>query len=268
LTDRLGRGPMTSSHGRGACMGCRRRRRMPANRDTWPALSYNAGAGWDTHQLGLRCKMGDLLSASERDAMATPMLRQRLEPLGLTEIAPRRWIDGSKPPARRLFELQLLKGASLKACWGFSLDFVPHISGRSIRWHRSDKTARLDVIVDPVALPQPCFLYGPERLRVELDALLPDAVAAAQRDWGRDSTYEGMLDLIREIREKNTNCFGFRNYTQLPLAFAFLLAKTGNMVLAEQELEAYLAGDWIKDAEAAKLSRLLRESGGAGLTNG
>jgi hypothetical protein len=68
-----------------------------------------------------------------------------------------------------------------------------------------------------------------------------------------------MLELIREIREKNTNCFGFRNYTQLPLAFAFLLAKTGNMELAAQELEEYLAGDWIKVTEAAKLRRLLQQ---------
>jgi hypothetical protein len=205
--------------------------------------------------------MVELLSASERDAIATLMMRERLEPLGLAEIAPRRWIDGSKPPARRLFELQLLKGASLKACWGFSLDFVPHVTG-GIRWHRSDKTAKLDVIIDPVALPQPCFLYGPERFRVELEALLPEAVVGAQRDWDKGSTYEGMLELIRGIREKNTNCFGFRNYTQLPLAFAFLLAKTGSMELAGHELEEYLAGDWIKDAEAAKLRRLLRESVG------
>jgi hypothetical protein len=149
----------------------------------------------------------DLLSATERDSIATRMLRERLELLSLSEIAPRRWIDGSKPPARKLFEFQLLKGASLKACWGFSLDFVPHVSG-NIRWHRSDKTARLDVIIDPVALPQPCFLYGPEQFRIELETLLPDAVAGAKRDWSRGSTYDGMLDLIREVREKNTNCFG------------------------------------------------------------
>jgi hypothetical protein len=198
-----------------------------------------------------------LLSASERDAIANPMLRERLEPLGLTEVAPRRWIDGSKPPPRRLFELQLLKGASLKACWGFSLDFVPHVSGSSIRWHRSDKTARLDVIVDPVALPQPCFLYGPEQFRLDLAALLHDAVVTAQRDWERASTCKGMLELIREIREHNTNCFGYRNYTQLPLTFAFLNAKTGNLELAERALDEYLAGGRVKDAAAAKLRQLL-----------
>ncbi len=104
--------------------------------------------------------MIELLSAAERDAVIAPLLRERLEPLGFGEIAPRRWIDGSKPPARRLFELELLKGAGLKACWGFSLDFVPHLSGGRVRWHRSDKTAMLYVFVDPRALRQPTYLYG------------------------------------------------------------------------------------------------------------
>ena len=206
--------------------------------------------------------MVELLSASERDAVISPLLREHLEPLRLHEIARRRWIDGSRPPARRLFELQLLKGAALKACWGFSLDFVPHISGGTTRWHRSDKTAMLDIIVDPKALPQPSYLYGTGRLRADLVALLPVAVAAAQRDWERGSTYEGMLTIIRDIREQQTNCFGFRNYTQLPLASVFLLVKTGKLAMAERELEQHMAGDWLKEAAAQKLRQLLHESAG------
>jgi hypothetical protein len=206
--------------------------------------------------------MVELLSAADRDAVISPLLREHLEPLGLHETAPRRWIDGSKPPARRLFELQLLKGAALKACWGFSLDFVPHLSGGTTRWHRSDKTAMLDVFVDPKALPQPSYLFGVGRLRADLVALLPTAVAAARRDWERGSTYEGMLELIRAIREQHTNCFGFRNYTQLPLASAFLLAQIGKLEAAERELEEHLAGDWLKDAAATKLRQLLRASAG------
>lgn len=208
--------------------------------------------------------MVELLSATERDAIVTPLLRERLEPLGLSEIAPRRWIDGSKPPVRRVFELQLLKGACLKACWGFSLDFVPHLSGRSLRWHRSDRAARLDVIVDPVALPQPSYLFGSERLRAELRALLSEAVAAAQRDWARGSTYRGMLDLIGEIRAKGTNCFGFHNYTQFPLAFAFVAAKVGEVKLAERELEEYLTRDSVGEPVATKLRQLLRATRGVG----
>jgi hypothetical protein len=204
--------------------------------------------------------MIDLLSAEQRDAVIEPLLREYLQPLELTETAPRRWIHGSQPPARRLFELQLLKGAGLKACWGFSLDFVPHVSGGTVRWHRSEKAAMLDLIIDPVWLPQPTYLHGADRFRAELRALLHEAVAAAQRDWSRGSTYEGMLGLIREIREQHTNCFDYRNYTQLPLALAFLTAKTGDLESAERELDEYLTGGWVKEAAAARLRQLLRES--------
>ncbi|HKV41499.1 MAG TPA: hypothetical protein VJX67_19995 [Blastocatellia bacterium] len=80
-----------------------------------------------------------LLSAAERNAMIQSHLRELLAPLGLNEISPRRWVDGARPPARLIFELKLPTGAGLGALWGFSLDFVPHISGGSLRWHRSDK---------------------------------------------------------------------------------------------------------------------------------
>jgi hypothetical protein len=209
---------------------------------------------FDVQTAGVR-----LLSASDRDAVCTSLLRKRIGPLGLAEIAPRRWIDGSKPPVRRLFELQLLKGASLKACWGFSLDFVPHFSGGRCRWHRSDKVARLDVIVDPAAQPEACFLYGANRFRSELGFLLEQAVPAAKRDWARGATFAGMLDIIREIRERGTNCFGYRNYTQLPLACMFLAARVGDVALAERELEQYLQGDSLDEREANKLRRFVRE---------
>ncbi len=121
----------------------------------------------------------------------------------------------------------------------------------------------LDLIVDPVALPQPTFLYGADQLRRELRSLVPNAVGRGSRDWSRGATYDGMLAPIREIREQNTNCFPYRNYTQLPLAFAFLTAKTRKMASAERELEEYLAGDWLKEAAAARLRRLPRETVGA-----
>jgi hypothetical protein len=201
----------------------------------------------------------DILSASARDSLIGDFVRHWLEPLGLRQAAPRRWVDGSKAPVRKLFELQLLKGATFKACWGFSLDFVPGISGRTIRWHRSDKAAMLDVIVDPQESHRACFLYGPARFRSDLNALFPSAVAGAVRDWKRGATYVGMLELILDIRHQRTNCFDYHNYTQLPLAFAFLSARVGNLPVAERELEEYLSGRRLPAAEVAKFQRLLRE---------
>jgi hypothetical protein len=202
----------------------------------------------------------DILSPAVRDGICRSMLSDLLSPHGFVEITPRRWVDGSDPPKRRLFELQLLKGAGLKACWGYSLDFVPHLSGQSIRWHRSDTTARLDVFIDPISLGQPSWLFGAEILEADLRGLLAVAVPAAQGDWNRGSTYQGALDLIGEIRDKKTNCFDYLNYTQLPIASAFLNAKTGILKRAEQELDEFLDRDRVGPVASAKLRELLRRT--------
>ena len=62
-----------------------------------------------------------------------------------------------------------------------------------MRWHRSDKTAMLDVIVDPVALLQPSFLYGTDRLRSDLRLLLSDAVGKAGTIGSEPQRMKGCL---------------------------------------------------------------------------
>jgi hypothetical protein len=89
--------------------------------------------------------------------------------------------------------------------------------------------------------------------------LRKQAVPAAERDWAPGATFAGMLDIIREIRERDNNCSGYRNYTQLPLVCKFLAAKVGDVALAERELEEYLEGDWLDEQEADKLRRLVQE---------
>jgi hypothetical protein len=154
-----------------------------------------------------------------------------------------------------MFELQLLKGAGIKACWGFSLDFVPNISAGRVRWHRSNKSARLDVIVDPKDLPQPSYIHGRDRLHSDLAQLMPEAVKRAESDWKRGETLEGMLDLVRWLRDSRSNCFGYHNYTQLPLAFAFLSARAGDKLEAEQSLSEYVESFGLDEDEASKLRR-------------
>ena len=197
----------------------------------------------------------ELLSAADRDGVVAEHLRRRLAPLGLVEVTTLSWIDGSKPPVRRMFQLQLLKGAAIKACWGFSLDFVPHISAGRVRWHRSSKSARLDVIVDPKDMPQASYLRGHSRLDSDLERLMPEAIKRAESDWKRGATLAGMLDLVRYLRDSRSNCFGYQMYTQLPLAFAFLSAKVGDKNEADQALTEYIERFELDDDEASKLQR-------------
>jgi hypothetical protein len=151
----------------------------------------------------------------------------------------------------------------MKARWGFSLDFVPHISRGRVRWHRSDKTAILDVIVDPTekTLPRLDYIHGVARLHDDLQRLLPVAVKKAKETWRRGETERGLFELIREIREHNTNWSPFDMYTQLPLAYAFLSAKLGDLSSAEQELNRYVSRHKLDDEAAATLKKLAQGVG-------
>lgn len=150
----------------------------------------------------------------------------------------------------------------MKACWGFSLDFVPHISGGRLRWHRSDKTAMLDVIVDPRSLAQATYIHGAERLTADLRSLRPEAASGVEETWDRGASYHGMLDIIREIRERRSNGLGYGNYSQLPLAYALLCAKVGDVQSADRELDRYTTVHGLAEAEAATLRKLARHYAG------
>jgi hypothetical protein len=203
----------------------------------------------------------ELLSAAERDAIVAPHLQQHLRPLGLIQMGARTWIDGSRPPVRRMFELRLRKGAGMRAQWGFSLDFVPHISGGRTRWHRPDKTAMLDVVIDPgeEVLPRASLIHGADRLHDDLKRLLPIAVERAKETWRRGDTARGLLDLVDEIREHKFNASPLDMYAQPSLAYAFLSAKVGDLRSAEQELNRYVSRRKLNNDTEGKLKKLARE---------
>ncbi|HTS18633.1 MAG TPA: hypothetical protein VMP11_13750 [Verrucomicrobiae bacterium] len=203
--------------------------------------------------------VADLLSANQRNTIIAEHLREHLPPTGLTEISSRRWIDGSKPPVRRLFEIALLKGASLRAEWGFSLDFVPHISAGRVKWHRSDKSARFDIIVSGCEfnLVEPCFLFGPAHLAEDLRKLLRHAVALAEETWKKGATIDGMYEIIREKRAR------YGGLCDISPVFAFLAAKTGDIEASRKELARYIKFHNLDEKEAAKLQKALTASTGA-----
>ncbi len=201
----------------------------------------------------------DLLRAAERDAIVASHLNVRLQALGFGQVAPRRWVDGSTAPVRRVFEMQLLKGAAMKAIWGFSLDFVPHLSGGRVCWHRSNRTAKFDVFVELEKCNLASFLHGAAWLHRDLERLVPAALERAQETWRRGSNLAGMLDIVGEIRERKINSFYVHFSWQLPLTFMFLSAKIGDLAAAQAELETYARPHELAEDNVAKLAKLLRD---------
>jgi hypothetical protein len=203
----------------------------------------------------------DLLRAAERDSIVASHLNACLQQLGFVQIAPRRWVDGSTAPTRRVFEMQLLKGATMKARWGFSLDFVPHLSGSRVYWHRSNRTAQLDVVLElDERKCNASFLHGAAWLHRDLERLAPAALQQAQETWRRGSTLSGILDVVRELRERKINSFYVHFNWHLPLAFMFLSAKIGDLAAAQLELEAYARKYELDEDVVAKLSKLIQDT--------
>ena len=130
-----------------------------------------------------------------------------------------------------------------------------------MRWHRSGKTPRLDVIIDPREEPQlkATYLSGKPTLHDDLRRILPVAIEKAQETWRRGATERGMLNLVRELRERQSNVFGFEGYSQLPLAHAFLSARCGDLASADKELDRYIARIKLDNEAAAKLKKLALE---------
>lgn len=203
---------------------------------------------------------GDLLRAVERDSIVADYLNARLQPLGFVQITPRRWVDGSTAPARRVFEMALFKGAAMKPRWGFSLDFVPHLSGSRVSWHRSNRAAELDVVLEIQENKYASYLHGAARLRHDLEHLAPAALERALETWRRGSTLSGILDIVRDLRERKRNAFYVQFSWRLPLTFMFLSAKLGDLEAAQAELEAYARKYELDEDVVAKLSKLIQKN--------
>ena len=59
------------------------------------------------------------------------------------------WVEEGERPVRRMVRFLPLKGARGLLSWGYSLGLVPLISGNCLRYHRTFKSARVDVFEWP-----------------------------------------------------------------------------------------------------------------------
>ena len=87
---------------------------------------------------------------------------------------------------------------------------------------------------------------------------MPVALEGAQEAWRRGSTLSGILDILREIRERRINSFYMYFSWHLPLTFMFLSAKIGDLAAAQAELEVYARKEELAEDVVAKLAKLLR----------
>ena len=168
---------------------------------------------------------------------------------GFELVAPRRWVRSSRAPIRDLLEVQALKGVSYTPVWGFSLDFVPHVTtGGDTKWHRTPKSARFDFMYrpidyEPLSAETNDWCASPlatrEELQEDLARVTRMVVARAMPFWQRVRGIEDLPSVYREHRSRAAVGLPFASFPQQVLASAFVLAKTGDDA-GRQELAEYI----------------------------
>lgn len=207
--------------------------------------------------------MFDFVPAAEVDAIVSADADPLLQAAGFARVR-RRWVR-ARPPIRHVFELESLKGATRSPRWGISFDFVPHLKGSTLAWHRTDKSALLDLVYDPIDFDPDwerawgiATLHGAEALRRRTQVVIPRAVSAAVAWLDRVRDAPTALVCAESLRSTKAIRFGFDNYVQAPLAYAFLLARTGSTDAARRVLD-----EWIdrpeREAHRERLSALLSQ---------
>jgi hypothetical protein len=188
-------------------------------------------------------KIVDLLSWPDFKAIALPAFDAVLCPRGFERFGnSMSWVDSRHVPIRRMFLLAAWKGAAVAPQWGFSLDYVPHLSGKTFKWHRTAKSARPDLFMDAIAREMDLStLWGAQSLRATLPLVVERSIPQAYLLWESVASITDLpnaFDRVMRHREESRQ-FTYANLVQPGLAYAFTLAKLGQLDVAGKMLEKY-----------------------------
>jgi hypothetical protein len=196
-------------------------------------------------------------------AILQPVVAASLASEGFEEAGPLRWVRSADAPIRQMFCFSQWKGGQIAPSWGLSLDFVPHIVGGRLKWHRTPKSAMLDLCVDSRdrALDIP-YHHGPEPIRRRAPQIVPAAVVQATELWQKYRTADGLVEAFLWAKQYYAayRGLGFYNMTQHPLALAFAYACSGDLEKANREIDEH--GPGLDADEDAKLRQRLAAAAG------
>jgi hypothetical protein len=185
---------------------------------------------------------------------------------GFEHATSRQWVRSVKPEVR---EVLVLNNGTL--VWGFSLDFVPHVSGDRVFWHRTVKSAMLDLRYDPTDyLPadedinqwQVHSLFGEEHAEATARDVVIKCLPLALQFFDTVTRIEDLPEAFEAHLSRRAVRLGFYNYTQQPLAHLFTLARLGQQERAHELLdryaERYKLRDWVTEQLREGLTKTMR----------
>lgn len=186
----------------------------------------------------------ELLRIDQIHEIVQPTISRFLSPMGFESYRKLMWVRSGDAPIRQVFRLEQFKGAALDFAWGLSLDFVPHVSGSHVKWHRTPKAAMLDLGVRP-RRPRGnsglTYLWGVAPLRSRIESAIEEVRPKAEKFWASATVLPelpAVFDAVRNYYNASPG-FGFYNFVQHPIAFAFTLAKVGRLGEALIEIERF-----------------------------
>lgn len=189
-------------------------------------------------------------------AILQPVVGASLGGDGFDDVGPLTWVRSTDAPIRQMFRFFQWKGGVLAPSWGLSLDFVPHVSGSKLKWHRTPKSALMDLRVDSRdrALDIP-YHHGPQPIHERASLVVRGAVEQANALWREYRTVDRLVDAFQWVKQyygQYPHGLGFYNFTQHSLALAFVYARTGDLIAANRELEKYPASVSARVMEALR----------------
>ena len=180
------------------------------------------------------------------------VFRPELESAGFEYVKPMHWVRQTKRPVREVFYFKAGEdGQFLLPHWGFSLDFVPHITPHGTTWYRTQESARITDLLGSSyeKLPKPeqrdwmvHYYCSPKEIKVNFEKnkeiLLPEINAFFNRVKSSDdleATYR--WDFDQQERDPRPDF----DPTDQILAFAFVLAQNGNKAEAREYFDKFVA---------------------------
>ena len=180
----------------------------------------------------------ELLTVAVIHRHLAPVVDAHLAALGFASPKPLHWVRSSTAPVRAMFRYAQLKGGTLAPLWGYSLDFVPHLSGGKLRWHHTAKSAFLDAFVDgQLHGVNLTYIWGAAGLLDDMETRVASAIAEAALFWTKGTTPHAVFAQVAELRGQPGSQF----YTQLPLATALCHAYAGREADGRREMEYFIA---------------------------
>ncbi|WP_143062435.1 hypothetical protein [Paraburkholderia diazotrophica] len=203
-----------------------------------------------------------MLTLDDAHRIVSPVVDSALDGRGFEPVAPLRWVKFDGTPRRQMFAFASWKGGVIAPRWGFSFDFVPHVSGNSVRLHRTNKSAIFDLCVDArdKALDI-SVIRGEQPLVLMAPGIVEMAISRADELWRRVNSLEDVVAAFEWLRGYlSSGGLGFYNYVQHPIALAFVLAKIGVDAGARKELEIFLKGRSPEEPVSVRVRKLLSEA--------